>query len=70
MSQNNTTTGSNLPFLIAYNVRETGNGQNFWNRIGAAWKNNNGGFTLQLDSVPLDGRIVCQPAETTRSPAE
>lgn len=48
------------PTLYAYQVRETGNGNSFWNRIGAVWPTSNGGFTIQLESVPLDGRIVCQ----------
>lgn len=51
------------PSHNAYQVRETGNGKSFWNRVGVAWNNKNGGFTVQLDSVPLDGRIVCQPAD-------
>ncbi|MCD0462089.1 hypothetical protein [Roseiconus lacunae] len=51
---------TNRPSLYAYQVRETGNGKSFWNRIGAAWENKDGGFTIQLDCVPLDGRIVCQ----------
>ncbi|MEO9933320.1 hypothetical protein [Rhodopirellula bahusiensis] len=58
---NNPTTQSKRPSLYAYQVRETGNGSTFWNRIGACWENKAGGFTIQLDCVPLDGRIVCQP---------
>ena len=51
------------PSHVAYQVREIGNGKNFWNRVGVAWSNKNGGLTIQLESVPLDGRIVCQPAD-------
>ena len=29
-----------------------------WDRIGIAWSNRDGGFTVQLHSIPLDGRIV------------
>jgi len=58
------TTGTGKkPSYVAYNVREIGNGKNFWNRVGVAWANKNGGFSVQLESVPLDGRIVCQPAD-------
>ncbi|MEZ6128918.1 MAG: hypothetical protein R3C59_09565 [Planctomycetaceae bacterium] len=61
MSQNSSQrNGSKKPTLHAYQVRESGNGKSFWTRIGAAWSNKDGGFTLQLDSIPLDGRIVCQ----------
>lgn len=42
---------------IAYQVRGNGD-QSYWTRIGAAWAHKDGkGFTLQLDCVPLDGRI-------------
>ncbi len=60
-----TTPASNgkKPSHNAYHVRETGIGKSFWNRVGVAWTNKNGGFTLQLECVPLDGRIVCQPAD-------
>lgn len=51
------------PSHNAYHVRETSGGKSFWNRLGVAWTNKNGGFTLQLECVPLDGRIVCQPAD-------
>jgi hypothetical protein len=46
------------PSLIAYQVQEGKDDQSYWNRIGAAWSNRDGGFTIQLRSVPLDGRIV------------
>ncbi len=48
------------PDLIAYTVRGEGE-KAFWNRIGAAWTNKDGGHTIQLDSLPIDGRIVCRP---------
>ena len=36
----------------------------FWTRIGAAWPHQNGdGFNIQLDCVPVDGRIVLRPAK-------
>jgi len=58
-----TTKGYNMskkPTLIAYTVKERGDGQkHIWTRIGAAWPHGSGtGFTLQLDTLPLDGRIV------------
>jgi hypothetical protein len=57
---------SNKPAYIAYTVRERGKGKpDFWVRIGGAWpfQNENGsGFTVQLDALPIDGRIVlCEP---------
>jgi len=51
---------SKKPTLIAYTVKERGDGQKaIWTRIGAAWPHGSGtGFTLQLETLPLDGRIV------------
>jgi hypothetical protein len=47
------------PSLVAYQVRDGKDDQKgFWTRIGAAWSNRDGGFTVQLDSIPLDGRII------------
>jgi len=46
------------PSLIAYQVREGKDKQSFWERIGAAWSNKDGGFTIQLHAFPIDGRIV------------
>ncbi len=37
------------PTHVAYHVRETGNGKSFWNRVGVAWTNKNGGFSVQLE---------------------
>ena len=58
---NTETTASKKPSLYAYHVRESASGNNFWTRIGAVWMHKEEGFTVQLDSVPLDGRIVCMP---------
>ncbi|MGP0061769.1 MAG: hypothetical protein ACLPID_21090 [Beijerinckiaceae bacterium] len=51
---------SKKPTLVAYSVKERGEGQKaIWTRIGAAWPHEGGkGFTIQLDAMPLDGRIV------------
>jgi hypothetical protein len=46
------------PSLIAYQVRDGKDGKNFWERVGVAWSNRDGGFTVQLHAIPLDGRIV------------
>jgi hypothetical protein len=48
------------PTLIAYTVKDRGKGQNaIWTRIGAAWPHGSGnGLSIQLNALPLDGRIV------------
>ncbi|MEZ6098139.1 MAG: hypothetical protein R3E01_04135 [Pirellulaceae bacterium] len=48
------------PTRTAYVVRESTNGgKSYWNRIGSAWKHKDGdGFNIQLECIPLDGRIT------------
>jgi hypothetical protein len=63
---------SNKPTYIAYSVKERGKGKpDFWVRIGGAWPFDNGkGFTVQLDALPIDGRIVlCEPKAGDEAPA-
>lgn len=46
------------PTLIAYSVK-LNDDQAIWTRIGAAWAYKKGpGFSIQLDALPLEGRIV------------
>ncbi|MDN3277838.1 hypothetical protein QWJ07_26480 [Frankia sp. RB7] len=48
------------PTLIAYAVKDRGEDKKaFWTRIGAAWPlKERAGYTIELDAVPVDGRIV------------
>lgn len=53
-----TTSSSKTPTHYAYQVRDREGKKAIWTRIGAAWAHNDGkGFSVQLESVPLDGRI-------------
>jgi hypothetical protein len=46
------------PTLIAYSVK-LNEDQAIWTRIGAAWAHRKGpGLSIQLDGLPLEGRIV------------
>ena len=50
------------PAYIAHTVRDAADGKSYWNRVGVAWANKNGkGLVVQLEAVPLDGRIVLVP---------
>ena len=61
MSNTETTTGK-APTHIAYQVRE-GSKTSYWTRIGAAWEHKDGkGFSIQLESVPLDGKVTLRAA--------
>ena len=50
------------------------NGQDkksFWTRIGAAWDHKDGkGLTLQLDLVPMSGRIVLRAPQADQNKPE
>ncbi|MBL4617740.1 MAG: hypothetical protein JKY46_08585 [Robiginitomaculum sp.] len=53
------------PSHIAYTVRQGNEGQSYFNRVGSAFEHKDKqGFNLQLDSLPVDGRI------TLRTPRE
>ena len=51
-------TNTKKPAFIAYAV--TGEGkQAFWTRIGSAWPHQHGeGFNIELNALPVNGRIV------------
>lgn len=55
---NDTGVANRKPSLIAYQVREGKEKQSYWDRVGVAWSNKDGGYTIQLHSVPLSGRVV------------
>jgi hypothetical protein len=53
-----TTTSAKTPSHVAYHVRDRAGKKGFWTRIGSVWPHADGkGFNVQLDVVPLDGRI-------------
>ncbi|GMU39041.1 MAG: hypothetical protein KJ057_17255 [Phycisphaerae bacterium] len=56
-------TASKAPSHVAYQVRDREGKKAFWTRIGAAWQHNDGkGFNIQLEVVPLDGRVTLRVA--------
>lgn len=51
------------PTHIAYHIRETASEQEFWTRIGCAWPHSDGqGFNLELETLPLNGRVTLRIA--------
>ncbi|MGA3065258.1 MAG: hypothetical protein ABSF29_00270 [Tepidisphaeraceae bacterium] len=61
------TPGSKSPSHIVYQVRDREGGKGFFTRIGAAWPHKDGkGFNVQIESVPLDGRITLRVASETK----
>lgn len=64
-TQNSEATNSNAPSHIAYQVRDgKANNKGFWTRIGVAWTSRDEkGFVIQLNAVPLDGKIILRLPE-------
>ena len=56
--------GKKQPSHVAYQVRDRGEGKkSYWTRIGSAWAHADGnGFNIQIEAVPLDGRITLRVA--------
>jgi hypothetical protein len=51
------------PTHVAYQVRDRDGQKGIWTRIGSVWPHADGkGFNVQLDAVPLDGRITLRIA--------
>ena len=61
MTDTNTTAtngSSRTPSHIADQVRDREGKKGIWTRIGSAWAHADGnGFNIQIEAVPLDGRI-------------
>lgn len=66
MSEQHEQPTSNAPSYIAYQVREgKSNSKGFWTRIGVAWTSRDEkGFVIQLNAVPLDGKIILRLPDT------
>jgi hypothetical protein len=57
------------PTHIAYQVQDREDQKAIWNRCGAAWQHEDReGFTIQLDLMPLNGRIILRAAKDDEQP--
>lgn len=65
-TQENQTQEHRAPEFLAWHVSQRGD-KSYWNKVGAAWVHKDDkGYTLQLESLPVGGRIVLrQPLEDT-----
>lgn len=62
-SNNTNPTSGKAPTHVAYQVRDRQGKKGLWTRIGAAWAHADGhGFNIQIEAVPLDGRITLRVA--------
>ncbi len=49
----------NKPSHAAFHVKEVGEDQSYFNRIGSAFPHRDGeGLTVILDALPVDGRVT------------
>ncbi len=66
-SSNNQSSTAKAPSHVAYHVRDRKGGDAIWTRIGSAWQHaDSKGFNIQIETVPLDGRINLRtPSEKT-----
>ncbi len=59
---------SKAPTHIAYTVRDLDKDRSFWTRIGSAWAHADGnGFNIQVEALPLDGRITLRVATDAKA---
>jgi len=63
---------NSTPTFTAYAVKDRGKGKKpFWTRIGAAWPHKSGkGFTIELEAVPVDGKIVLMEPKVHEASSE
>jgi hypothetical protein len=63
MSDTPATAPGKAPTHTVYQVRDRNGQKGYWTRIGSAWPHADGkGFNVQIDAVPLDGRITLRIA--------
>ena len=57
----------NTPSHIVYQVQDGKEDKSYWHRVGAAWSHADGkGLSIQLTSLPIDGKLTIRelaPAE-------
>ena len=54
---------TNSPELFVYVTRNAGD-KSFFTKVGAAWANTKGGFSVKLEALPVNGELVLLPPKT------
>ena len=64
--------GKSKPPFLAYSVRDRGRGrESIWTKIGAAWPHDDDfGFTIRLDALPLGDTITLRAPKEDEQSAE
>jgi hypothetical protein len=65
-TQTTESTSTKTPSHVAYQVRD-GKDKGYFTRIGVAWPHKDGkGFNIQINAVPLDGKITLRVISETK----
>jgi hypothetical protein len=64
-------TRTRKPFMLGYTVRPNVDGTKFdWTKIATAWEHNDGeGYEVQMDTLPVNGRLVLRTIQDDQSGA-
>jgi len=57
MSNDHSDNRPKLPSHIAYSVKKGNGDKDHWHRVGAAWPTKEGGLFIDLNSLPVDGKL-------------
>ena len=70
MNQQRNNAPGRKPDFIAYNVSDSRDGKGYFNKVGAAWRHKDGqGMDIQLDSIPVSGRVTLRERREERMQA-
>ena len=65
MAKKNQPANDRLDAFLVEEYEVQGEKRSNWSKIGAAWPHNDGkGFNLQLDCIPLNGRLTVREPST------
>jgi hypothetical protein len=46
---------------------ENGNDRSYWIKVGAAFSNKDGGYTVLMDALPVDGKLILRAPDSQGS---
>ena len=48
-------------WMVEDNKKENGTNKSFWTRIGVAFRNRDGSWSIELQAIPVSGRLQMRP---------
>lgn len=60
ISNPNASSAPSVPYMLGYTVRPGAHGgKSYWSKVAIAWAHKDGlGFNVQMDAIPVDGKLV------------